>query len=93
MTLLARLTTLEELARKATPGPWKSRKSLHGNRYRTVQFDQGPQRAAMYTSSELLPGDAAHIAACSPSVILELIAEVRAVLAQQGPGLVDGKGE
>ncbi len=71
------LERLETLAKAATPGPWKVRKSLHGNKYKTVQFDKGPQETSMYTTSELEPADARHIATFSPSTILELIALAR----------------
>ncbi len=84
--------TLEELralAEKATPGPWKCRKSLHGNKYRTVQFDQKSWNESMYTTSELEPGDARLIAACSPQTILALIdvAEAAAGFVAANPGL------
>lgn len=72
------LDTLEASAKAATKGPWKSRKSVYGNKYRTVQFDKGPQETAMYTTSELEPADARFIAAAYPERILAIIRVVRA---------------
>ena len=71
------LDALEALAKKATPGPWKCRKSYYGNLYRVVQFDKGPPETSMYTTSELEPGDARFIAALDPNTVLKIIAEAR----------------
>lgn len=69
-------TRIRELARAATPGPWKCRKSVYGNKYRYVQFDKGAAETAMYTTSEMLPADAQLIAALDPSTVLGLCDEI-----------------
>lgn len=73
------LDELEKLALAATPGPWKSKPSVHGNKYRTVKLDQKPLHECLYTTSELEPADANFIAALNPSDVLALIADVRGV--------------
>ena len=70
------LDDLLRLAAEATPGPWKS--ILPGDlswkdrrSYRCVAFSR--KRDERYTTSPLLPLDAAHIAAFSPEVAAALV--------------------
>jgi hypothetical protein len=70
------LAALAKLASEATPGPWKS--ILPGDlswkdrrSYRCVAFSR--RRDERYTTSPLLPLDAAFIAAASPDVVAALV--------------------
>lgn len=53
------IAEIDELAAKATPGPWKAKPSIHGSRYQYVEIDA----AENYTTLELKPDDALLIAA------------------------------
>lgn len=55
-----------------TPGPWKVRKSIHGERYAVVQIGADEN----YTTLELEPADANLIAA-APDLLTELEAAHR----------------
>jgi hypothetical protein len=61
-----------------TPGPWKVRKSIHGNEYRHVQIGKDET----YTTLDVLPADARLIAA-APDLLRELQA-ARALIAEAG---------
>ena len=67
------LDSLERLARKATPGRWKTIKSIHGPKCLCVQYGKDEN----YASCEMEPGDARFIAACNPQTVLELIRRLR----------------
>jgi hypothetical protein len=68
------LDEIERLAQQATPGPWK--KVEHGGG--DVRVDLGIEQ---YDTGILCRADAAFIAACSPDVVLKLIAVARAAMA------------
>ena len=74
------LKALAELARAATPGPWRHdpRGEASGFEHVFVGLPDGPgQTIAQWT----LPYDAAYIAAASPDVVLKLIAVAEAAKA------------
>ena len=74
---MTNLTDLEQLAKAATPGPWRrdARGERSGFEHVFAGNDDGPgQTVAQWT----LPSDAAYIAAASPDVVLRLIAVARA---------------
>lgn len=67
----AELNELEALAKAATPGPWKA-DSLNNVRHRS-----GTVIHATIAYIEPRATDAAYISAANPTVVLELIAELR----------------
>ncbi len=77
---------LEDAARKATPGRWISKKSVHGNKYRFVQFGKEEN----YTTLELEAADADYIALANPTYILSVLEELSTLKARQRtPGTVE----
>ena len=64
------LDALEELAKAATPGPWRANRSTAYG-YAVVETPD------VEVAAELDAGDAAFIAAADPSTVLALIARVR----------------
>lgn len=68
------LSTLENLCKEATHGKWRSCKSIHGNRYRYVQFGKDDT----YTTLEIEPADADFIAGAQPKTVLALLKVCRA---------------
>lgn len=58
MTDTPDLAAIKRRAEAATPGPWRDRPSVHGNRFRYVLID----KAEEYSTLELQPNDARFIA-------------------------------
>lgn len=70
---------LEQLAKAATPGPWKAT-VLSGegsSNYAAIYPDTEPGPAPVFVTSGIDRRDAQFIAAANPEAILRLIAEVR----------------
>lgn len=69
MTLSSsQLDELEELAKKATPGPWR------GGMMGLITKTNGEP---VVSANRLADKDSAFIAAANPTVVLEMIAEIR----------------
>ena len=70
---------LEQLAKAATPGPWKAT-VLSGegsSNYAAIYPDTEPGPAPVFVTSGIDRRDAQFIAAANPEVILRLIEELR----------------
>jgi hypothetical protein len=77
----ARCDAIRARLNKTTPGPWRDRKSVHGNQYRYVQIGKEPD----YTTLEIKPADARFIANARDDVLelLDYIAVIAAALTQR----------
>src|SRR3990167_3854503 len=73
---MTNLATLTQLAQAATPGPWTTAPTSIPNE---SLLQIGTQVSFGSRSIQLSIQDAAFIAACSPDVILALVARVRAL--------------
>lgn len=75
-TLSKRLEELEKLAKSATPGPWTLSMSNQNVRVLPCHND-ADEYISIRRTSEAGVADNQYIAALSPEVVLELIAEIR----------------
>jgi hypothetical protein len=78
----ARIGEIAKRCEAATEGPWKSRKSVHGKRYRYVEIDKSDE----YTTCEMKPCDSDFIAHAREDIpyLLSLVAQY-----QQARAIVD----
>lgn len=77
--MILSIDKLRKLAMAATPGRWRSHKSVHGNQYRYVQIGKEEN----YTTLELESADADFIAAANPQAILALLDRLEKAEANQ----------
>lgn len=71
------LDRLLELARAATPGPWRADDDL-ANNWRVDAPDDADPDCATSVTDDMYKSDAEYIAAVSPDVLTELIERLRA---------------
>jgi hypothetical protein len=67
-------TTLRDLARKATPGPWEAVADLYDGKDELYGYFHGAG-PALFNGKEVTP-DAAYIAAANPAAILALLSRL-----------------